>query len=90
MDNAHWIKRGYFGTRWEEDNCRVCCRNCNRTLNGNYEVYTPKIKRELGPEKVARLEHLNKVYTKIPNVELERLIALYKVKVNNLLQKTQK
>ena len=90
MDNAHWIKRGKLGTRWEEDNCRVCCRNCNRTLNGNYEIYTPKIKRELGPQKVARLEQLNKDYSKIPNIELERLIALYKVKVNSLLQKLTK
>jgi hypothetical protein len=30
---------------------------------------------------------LNKDYTKIPDVELERLIALYKVKVNMLLNK---
>ncbi len=56
MDNTHWIKRRIFRYQVGKDNCRVMLQECNQTLNGNYEVYTPRIKRELGPEKVVRLE----------------------------------
>lgn len=55
MDCGHCISRRYISTRFELDNLRVQCQQCNRTLHGNYESYYPKLKKELGEKRFNEL-----------------------------------
>ena len=52
--------------------------NCNRVLNGNYEVYTKKLIQEKGPDEPDRLWKLARENKKLSNVELEELLAEWK------------
>lgn len=56
MQNAHFWSRSHLSTRWDEDNCRVCCVGCNVYKHGNYIVYTQKILKEIGQEAFDKLE----------------------------------
>lgn len=59
--------------------------NCNRLLNGNYEVYDVKIRQELGDERCDELWQLARSSKKINTSELESLLEnrrkiLYKIR----------
>ena len=60
------------------------CQFCNRYLNGNYSVYTPKITNELGMDKISEL--WNKAYSnkKISTPELEEMRREFKNKLVEL------
>lgn len=50
MDNGHFIDRAYLGYRFDENNCRVQCRKCNRLLSGNIERYEILLRHDLGDD----------------------------------------
>ena len=74
MDCGHFIRRRYLNTRWDLNNLKPQCPNCNRNLGGNYAVYTMKMMSELGETEYARL--WNKAYSakKITTPELEVML----------------
>ena len=78
FDCGHYIKRSYQYTRWLQANVRPQCVACNRYKNGNYLVYEPKIKAELGEDEVLKL--WDKAYDKrkIPTYELEEMLVKIK------------
>lgn len=84
LDCGHYIKRRYLHTRWDLDNVRPQCQNCNRTLGGNYGVYEKKIANELGKDNVLKL--WDKAYdtSKISAVELEQRLKVQKLKLAKL------
>lgn len=84
LDCGHYIKRRYLHTRWDLSNVRPQCRNCNRTLGGNYKIYEPKIIKELGQDNVQKL--WDKAYntSKIPTTVLEGLAEDLKKKVDSM------
>lgn len=62
------------------------CQNCNRILRGNYGVYYPKLKKELGDKRYDELWQLARSDKKISTVELKDLLEKYE----NLLKSLKK
>ena len=57
--------------------------NCNRYLNGNYEVYRKKMVKELGQEKVDELERKAKSGQKMSIGELESLLETLEMEISH-------
>ena len=74
LDCGHFIKRANIQTRWDLDNLRPQCVNCNRYKSGNYEIYEKKLRKELGEDKYNQLIQKSQQNTKISTVELEILL----------------
>lgn len=60
------------------------CQICNRTLNGNYKVYEPKIKQELGVDEVQKM--WDKAYdtSKMSTILLNMMVEEMEKKLKNL------
>ena len=86
MDCGHCISRRYINTRFDMDNMRPQCQYCNRTLRGNYEIYYPKLEKELGKEKYSEMWKKARGGDKISIPDLENLLEKYK----NLLKSLEK
>lgn len=82
VDNGHWQSRRYQKTRWDLSNMRVQCRNCNRYMGGNYQVYTPKIIKELGEEKAEEIKRLAHSGGKVTTEEMRVMLADIKKKLD--------
>ena len=64
--------------------------NCNRYKNGNYAVYEPKIKAELGVDEVQKL--WDKAYdkTKISTIELAEMLTQIKKDYKALIEERKR
>lgn len=85
FDCGHFIKRSFFGTRWLQADVRTQCRSCNRLKNGNYQVYEPKIKRELGVDEVQKLWDKAYQHKKFSTAELMEMLEKVKQDYKNLV-----
>lgn len=83
--NGHFFSRVHHSTRWDIDNCRVQDYRCNVALNGNYIVYTRRMIKEVGMEKVDELERKSRSNIKISTIELREMIEYYTKEVGKLL-----
>lgn len=58
-NNGHFVTRGNFITRYEEENCNLqCAFRCNKMNSGEYVKYKAALKLKYGDEVPARLEAL--------------------------------
>lgn len=55
MDCGHWIPRGNEAVRWNTNNGRPQCEDCNRFNNGRPEVFEEELREEIGDEQVELL-----------------------------------
>lgn len=56
-DNGHFVGRGTWITRFEEENCNLqCSYRCNKLRSGEYQKYKAELKNKYGKEVPARLE----------------------------------
>lgn len=76
-DNGHYIVRSNMATRYDEVNCNLQCRHCNRFCEGNMSGYRQGLIKKYGEEKVIELEMRKFNKAKISKVELELLIDHY-------------
>lgn len=84
MDCGHYIKRSRINTRWDLDNLRCQCKECNQILSGNYGIYHTKIKNELGEEKINDLFNKARSCHKITTPEIYDMIEEMKKKIKEL------
>lgn len=87
LDCGHYKSRQYVGTRFDFDNVRPQCQNCNRVLHGNIKKYEPLLLREIGEERMNALEM--KKTQKISTPDLEELLVKMKQKYKKLLAEKQ-
>ena len=87
-DNGHLKSRQFQGTRFDFDNMRPQCQNCNRTLKGNLVKYREKLAKEIGEERVNALD--KKKSQKISTPELEELLKEVKTKYKKLVEEKKK
>lgn len=80
---CHFISRRFGGTRFDLDNLRAGCEYCNVALHGNLEVYKSNLIKEIGEERVNKLNI--KKSQKISTPDLEKLLADIKQKYENLV-----
>lgn len=87
MDCGHYIKRRFLNTRWDFKNVNPQCRYCNRTLGGNYGVYEPKIKKELGEDEVLKMWDRAYSNSKLSTTALKIMLETYKKMLKSLDKK---
>lgn len=54
-DAGHFNKRGNFLTRFDENNVRPQCRDCNRHMDGRPDIFEEELRDEVGDEEVDRI-----------------------------------
>ena len=84
MDNGHYLVRGKLGTRYDERNCHVQCRKCNRLGQGMMKQYTLFMRARYGQSVIDELKA--KARDPIKTYELEAMIKYYKEKLLTLAQ----
>lgn len=71
------MKRGNDGTRWDLDNMRMQCWECNRPKDGNVDEFRKRLVLEIGEDRVAQVERKAREDTKFSAGELQDLIDKY-------------
>ena len=84
MDCGHFIVRGKIGTRFDERNCHVQCRRCNRLEQGRMPQYFRFMRARYGQTVIDELKIKSR--QPIKTYELEGMIKYYKEKVLILSQ----
>ncbi len=73
-----------MGVRFNEDNCRCQCRQCNWLKQGNDSVFYPKLEKEIGTDKFILLQASMRTATKYTQLELDILTRNFKEKAKKL------
>lgn len=90
MDNGHYIKRQWMGTRFNKVNCNAQCRYCNHYLQGNDVEYRKNLIHKFGQEAVNLIEAIQKTKRKYKQYELKELMIIYCNKVLAELERQPK
>lgn len=83
-DNGHYINRGHLNTRYDEQNCNLQCRNCNRFDEGNKEGYCLGLIAKYGDEVVNHLYLKKHIFRKYSVFELKAIADDYRKRFNEL------
>ena len=78
-DVGHYIDRRHYPTRYNEQNIRCQCQNCNRLLDGNKEIFRERLIAELGESAVIQLEASRHSLMKFSKNDLLEIINKYKI-----------
>jgi hypothetical protein len=81
VDNGHFKKRKNHATRWEPDNCRPQCKNCNQFRDGKEQEFEDHLRREIGPVRTDAI--IAKSYTTVKISEPEAQGMLQSLKQRN-------
>lgn len=85
-DNGHYFSRTHMATRFDEDNCHVECRFCNRFKADHLEGYRENLILKIGQQRFDLLKWRSSTSKKYSDFEYEQLIKYYKV-LNKKLKK---
>ena len=88
MHNCHFKSRQFLGTRFDFDNMRCGCPDCNIIKHGNISVYRERLKREIGEDKVNNLD--KKKGYKYSTVELKEMLDDLKLKYKQVVEEKRK
>ena len=83
MQNAHFISRGVYKYRRDEENCYPGCYKCNIILHGNYKVYVLRMIDKYGRDKIDQMINDREI-VKISTAEIMEKIEHYKLRVIEL------
>jgi hypothetical protein len=89
LQNGHFVPRQYLAVRWDEDNCRPQCRNCNVFDHGKPFEFEERLVKELGATRVQEIKDARNGIVKLNRAFYEENIAKYKAileAVDNPLQ----
>ncbi len=89
IQNGHFWSRKDSSVRFDEDNCRPQCYQCNVVKSGNYPIYAVRLINEIGIDKFNLLEVKKNSTNKINSFEYNLLISEYTKKVETLKQKLE-
>lgn len=85
---GHWQRRGYYNVRFNEDNGRPQCHQCNYYHQGKPEVFEQKLIEQLGIDKVNEIKLLAQKDTggNENTLFLKEQVDKYKSLLNQLLK----
>ena len=83
-DAGHFVSRRYNSTLFDEKNCHIQCRYCNRFLNGNLLEYRRQIIKLYGESADIELEDKAMEIKKYTSQDLTELERCYKIEIENL------
>jgi len=75
---GHWIPRTYSPVKYEEDNLRPQCSQCNEFWHGRPVEFERRLRLEIGDERVGELKTLATQSWKWDRTWLKDQIACYK------------
>lgn len=78
MDASHFISVRHQSTRYDLNNLRSCCQDCNRLNYGNLKRFRQHLVQEIGESAVEELEMRSKEVKQWTKEELNELIKKYK------------
>ena len=78
MDNGHYISRRFMSVRYDERNCNVQCRVCNRDLKGNLKQYKIYLMRAYGIDILDKLKLEANSGKKLSTQDIKDIITRYK------------
>lgn len=78
MDASHFISVRHQSTRFDLNNLRSCCQDCNRLNYGNLKRFRQHLVQEIGENAVEELEMRSKEVKQWAKEELLEIIAKYK------------
>ena len=81
QQNGHYMSRGHYPTRWDEDNCHVQCVACNMFRSGNYTEYSIYMINRYGADFLPVLRDKAKNGSKIHTSVIKGLIEEYTQKL---------
>lgn len=87
QQNGHFIKRDYYHLRWEMDNCRPLCADCNMWDDQTeiLAVYEEKLRAEIGDARVDEMLASKSVFNKKPNeLEMQDILLSFGANDDNL------
>lgn len=79
VDCGHFIPRGRMGTRFDERNCHVQCKDCNQFKDGNMDSYRYYMKVWFGDDVIQEL--VNQSRKPITTLEIKEKIDYYREKL---------
>jgi hypothetical protein len=71
---GHFMSRRNQSTRWNFDNARPQCFNCNHSLDGNHEIFKINLIQEIGIERVEEVERLSRRRNELSFEEIKSTI----------------
>lgn len=83
-DCGHFMSRYHMATRFDENQCRPQCVECNRYKNGNLKVFEIRLKAELGEQTVENIRIKAKSVCKFTREDLEAIYTNYSEKLKTL------
>lgn len=83
-DNGHFINRGHLNTRYDEQNCNLQCRSCNRFDEGNSEGYRRGLIAKYGEKIIDHLYLKKHLFRKYTVFELKAIADDYRRRFNEL------
>jgi hypothetical protein len=89
VDNGHYMKREHKATRFELNNARPQCKNCNGDTkhNGKQIEFREHLVNEIGLVEVERIEALSKTSINATGLFYRKIADEYRLKLNELQKK---
>lgn len=81
VDCGHFIKRGNTSVRFDEENCRPQCFNCNRIKDGMAEAFEERLREDLGEEAVDDLIRRGRENSHFTEEWYREKLTFYKLKL---------
>ncbi|MBP9790722.1 MAG: recombination protein NinG [Bacteroidia bacterium] len=88
-ENGHWQRRGYYTTRFHEDNNRPQCHNCNYHHQGVPEKFELHLIEDLGQAKVDYLKLLSQTEGRDDKQFYQEKSDEYRIKLKNLIKELE-
>jgi len=80
-DCGHYVNRKHLSLRWNEINCNLCCRSCNRFDEGNIPGYTIGLQKKYGSDIVEKLLLAKNKTVKFTQFEIDQMTKYYTEKL---------
>lgn len=77
---SHFMRRNNDATRWDEDNCRNACWECNVLKEGNLTEFRKRLVEEIGEYRVSEVERKARLDVKFSASDLLEMIDNYSKK----------
>lgn len=77
QQNGHYISRGNYNTRYDEENCHCQCVACNIFKKGNYPAYSEALMNKYGVEIIGKLNKRAREVKQWTAQELKEMIQKY-------------
>lgn len=84
MQCGHFLRRSHMMTRWDEDNCKAQCYDCNCNRNGMPDVFEEELRCDIGDEDVDELIKKSKEIADVSDDWIQKMIYYYRAKNKEL------